>query len=229
MATIYLIRHGQASFGKDNYDQLSPTGWAQGRVLGRWLAGKVAAGAAFGGGLQRHRETLEALGEGYGQPLPALQTLPGLDEFDHMQVVERFRPEWADRGAMARDLAASGKPARTFQKAYEAAMVRWTSGDHDSDYTESWLGFQARVLAALDELVARADGQDALVATSGGPIAVITKQLLGLSDDKTLAINNVIANTSVSRVLYSGSRRSLAVFNNYSHLEAEDPALVTFR
>ncbi|MDX1552653.1 MAG: histidine phosphatase family protein, partial [Marinobacter sp.] len=26
-----------------------------------------------------------------------------------------------------------------------------------------------------------------------------------------------------------GARRSLAVFNNYSHLEAEDPTLVTFR
>ncbi|HBF92256.1 MAG TPA: phosphoglycerate kinase, partial [Marinobacter adhaerens] len=42
-------------------------------------------------------------------------------------------------------------------------------------------------------------------------------------------LNEVIANTSVSRVLYSGPRRSLAVFNNYSHLEADDPALVTFR
>ena len=34
MATIYLVRHGQASFGKENYDQLSPRGWEQGRILG---------------------------------------------------------------------------------------------------------------------------------------------------------------------------------------------------
>jgi len=39
----------------------------------------------------------------------------------------------------------------------------------------------------------------------------------------------VIANTSVLRVLYSGPRRSVAVLNNYSHLEAEDPDPVTFR
>ena len=57
MATIYLVRHGQASFGKENYDQLSPTGWEQGRVLGRWLAGKVEPAAIFGGDLERHRET----------------------------------------------------------------------------------------------------------------------------------------------------------------------------
>jgi hypothetical protein len=50
-----------------------------------------------------------------------------------------------------------------------------------------------------------------------------------LNDRKTLEMNSVIANSSVSRVLYSGKRRSLAVFNNYSHLEAEDPSLVTFR
>jgi hypothetical protein len=55
------------------------------------------------------------------------------------------------------------------------------------------------------------------------------QSLLGLSDSKALALNEVIANTSVTRVLYSGNRRSLAVFNNYSHLEVEGPELVTFR
>ena len=55
MATIYLIRHGQASFGKENYDQLSPRGWEQGRVLGRWLAGKVTHNAVLGGNMEHHR------------------------------------------------------------------------------------------------------------------------------------------------------------------------------
>ena len=27
MPVIYLIRHGQASFGKEDYDQLSEMGW----------------------------------------------------------------------------------------------------------------------------------------------------------------------------------------------------------
>lgn len=58
---------------------------------------------------------------------------------------------------------------------------------------------------------------------------MIVQSLLDISDRKALGLNEVIANTSVTRVLYSGSRRSLAVFNNYSHLEAEDPELVTFR
>jgi len=33
MSDLYLIRHGQASFGKDNYDRLSPLGIRQARIL----------------------------------------------------------------------------------------------------------------------------------------------------------------------------------------------------
>jgi broad specificity phosphatase PhoE len=229
MATIYLVRHGQASFGKDNYDQLSKTGWEQGRVLGRSLAGQVAPGAVFGGNLQRHRETVEAMATGFGKDLPAMQVLEGLNEFDHVQVVERFRPEWTDKAVMAQHLAASPKPARMFQEAFEQAVARWVSGRYDEEYAESWPAFRQRVTAALDDMISLADGADAVVSTSGGPIAIIAQYLLELSDRKALELNSVIANTSVSRILYSGRRRSLAVFNSYSHLEAENPALVTFR
>lgn len=229
MATIYLIRHGQASFGKENYDQLSSTGWQQGKVLGRWLAGKVTPQAVLGGSLERHRETAEAIASGFGGSLPDMQIFAGLNEFDHTGVIERFRPEWADRAVMARDLAAFPKPAKAFQEAFVKAVRRWAGGEHDGDYEESWPDFKARVLGAFDELIEFADGSDVLVATSGGPISVIVQQLLALSDQRALQLNEVIANTSVTRVLYSGARRSLAVFNNYSHLEAEDPALVTFR
>ena len=38
MTTIYLIRHGQASFGAANYDQLSNKGEQQATLLGQYLA-----------------------------------------------------------------------------------------------------------------------------------------------------------------------------------------------
>ena len=229
MATLYLVRHGQASFGGENYDQLSSTGWQQGRLLGRWLAGRLQPGLVCGGNMQRHCETVEAINTGYGSTLPAMQVLDGLNEFDHQEVVARWRPEWAEPSAMIRDLRSFPNPAKAFQLAFEKAVARWVAGEQDGEYTESWLAFQQRVVAALDELIDLADGSDVLVVTSGGPIAVIAQHLLALSDGKTLAMNHVIANTSVSRVLYSGSRRTLSVFNNYSHLESENPALVTFR
>lgn len=229
MATLYLIRHGQASFGQDNYDQLSPTGWQQGRILGRWMAGRVAPGAIFGGALRRHRETVEAITTGYGQSLPDMQVLTDLNEYDYLEVVHRLRPEWADRDIMARDLAAFPNPAKAFQQTFEQAMARWVSGAYDQEYRESWEAFRGRVIRALDTVIEWADGADVLVSTSAGPIAVMVQHLLELPDSRALAVNNVIVNTSVSRILYSGPRRSLAVFNNYSHLEAEDPALVTYR
>ncbi|MDO3722910.1 histidine phosphatase family protein [Marinobacter sp. chi1] len=229
MATIYLVRHGQASFGKENYDQLSKTGWEQGKVLGRWMAGRIKPDAVFGGNLERHRETVEAIASGFGSQFPDMQVAPGFNEFDHHEVLIRSRPEWVDRNVMARDLQAFPKPARAFQEAFVHAVHRWATGQHDQDYNETWPAFRERVLRAFDDMIEYVDGGDILVATSGGPISVICQHLLGLTDERALMLNEVIANASVSRVLYSGSRRSLSVFNNYSHLEAEDPALVTFR
>ncbi|OEY66934.1 histidine phosphatase family protein [Marinobacter sp. X15-166B] len=229
MATLHLLRHGQASFGNENYDTLSARGWEQGRVLGAWLAGKVDPALVVGGSMQRHRETIAALAEGFGAPLPDMQVMAGFNEFDHRQIISRYRPQWADPRVMARDLAAVPTPARAFQQVFVQSLQRWVSGTHDGEYAEPWCQFKRRVLTAFAQLMDRAEGADVLVATSGGPITVVVQHLLALPDSRALALNEVIANTSVTRVLYSGDRSSLAVFNNYSHLEAADASLVTFR
>ena len=58
MATIYLIRHGQASFGSDNYDKLSPLGCRQAQVTGEYLRDSgVVFDAVYSGDLERQRET----------------------------------------------------------------------------------------------------------------------------------------------------------------------------
>ncbi|NUQ87355.1 MAG: histidine phosphatase family protein, partial [Glycomyces artemisiae] len=58
MGLLLLVRHGQASFGADDYDVLSETGWEQARLLGRWLAERrVTPTAVVQGGMRRHRET----------------------------------------------------------------------------------------------------------------------------------------------------------------------------
>lgn len=125
---------------------------------------------------------MEAITTGYGVSLPDMQVLEGLNEFDHLEVVERLRPEWADKQVMARDLASFPKPAKAFQQAFEKAVARWVSGDYDHEYTETWIDFRQRVGAALDELIELAGGADVIVSTSGGPIAVIAQHLLELSD-----------------------------------------------
>ncbi|PAV27149.1 phosphoglycerate kinase [Tamilnaduibacter salinus] len=228
MARLHLIRHGQASFGKADYDQLSERGYTQSRVLGEWLQDKHVPTALYQGAMKRHRQTLEAMSAGFGHPLPAATTLEGFNEFDHRAVIEALRPEWAEQGVMASELAQHPKPARAFQKVFSDAVQRWISGEYDDDYPETWNRFRERVLTALSAAMADTDG-DLWVVTSGGPISVVMQSLLGLDDHRALSLNDVIANTSVTQLLFSGNRRSLAVFNNYAHLEQASPELITYR
>ncbi|MFE8072422.1 histidine phosphatase family protein [Marinobacteraceae bacterium S3BR75-40.1] len=230
MATLHLIRHGQASFGRSNYDQLSERGWQQSRTLGQWLRHTVQPGRVFSGTLQRHQETASGLREGFGDDLPEVLTEERLNEFDHEVVIHRYRPEWEDKSVMARELGKTADPAKAFQKAFADAIRRWVSGDYDADYDEPWHAFRKRVLAGLDSVIEQAAGsKHVLVVTSGGPITIIMQHLLNLGDREALKLNEVLANASVTRVLFSGPRRSLAVFNSYEHLEQASPDLVTFR
>ena len=42
MATeLWLVRHGQAAFGTEDYDRLTELGWQQARWLGAHLAGQI--------------------------------------------------------------------------------------------------------------------------------------------------------------------------------------------
>ena len=60
MATIYLIRHGQASFGAADYDKLSELGCRQAQVTGEYLRdNKIHFDAVYSGSLLRQRETAQ--------------------------------------------------------------------------------------------------------------------------------------------------------------------------
>ena len=71
MAQFYLVRHGQASFGTDNYDRLSELGHQQARWLGEYFAERdMGFDALVSGDLVRHRETGAGICEGLGVALP---------------------------------------------------------------------------------------------------------------------------------------------------------------
>ena len=67
MGTLYLVRHGQASFGADDYDVLSPLGHQQSRRLGEYFKQKgVHFEAALTGTLNRQVQTFAGICEGMG-------------------------------------------------------------------------------------------------------------------------------------------------------------------
>ena len=234
MGQIYLVRHGQASFGAADYDQLSALGYEQSRLLGVWFA---QCGLSFDrvvvGGLKRHRQTAEACLAELPGALPPAQWIddPGLEEYDHVQMLNVSRPELQEKAAMGGYLAQHDNPRRAFQQLFEDAMGRWMSGRYDTDYRETWTAFRGRCVGALARVQADAGrSQRAVVFSSGGPISAIAQELLGLSDARTAALNWTIANTAVTKLLHSGNQISLSYLNAYPHLEqTREPKNITYR
>lgn len=228
MASLYLIRHGQASFGAENYDSLSDLGKDQCHRLGVWWRERGHAPArVLVGPMVRHRESADAFAEGFAQPLEMV-TLDGLAEFDHENVLEVYRPDFADKRVMANFLATTPRPRQAFHHIFTDAVSRWHDGRFDGEYNESWPHFRARVLDAFDRL--RSDGGDALVFTSGGVVSVMVQKVLGLTDANCFAINATIHNSSVTRMLYRPEETSLHSLNSTAHLEIyNDASLLTYR
>lgn len=230
MGVVLLVRHGQASFGADDYDVLSETGWEQSRLLGAWLAERgVTPDVVLRGDMRRHRETAEGMAAAGGWAAD-IEVDPGWNEFDHLGVVAALQRSGADLA----ELAGHGQPdrdldRRSFQRVFEHAVTRWTGGEYDGEYPESYAAFVARVRAALDRACAAAGpGGTVVVVSSGGPIAAACAALVDPTgaEPATLArlwarFNTVTVNSSVTRVVVGSTGARMLTFNEHAHLESE--------
>jgi broad specificity phosphatase PhoE len=230
MGVVVLVRHGQASFGTDDYDVLSPTGWEQARLLGAWLAARgVRPDVLVRGDMRRHRETVEGVAAGAAAVgaagaagtawSPTVEVDAGWDEFDHLEVIAAL-----DEGASVGEL-----DRRAFQRAFERATARWTAGGHDADYPEPWPAFVARVRASLGRACdAAGPGGTVVVVSSGGPIAAACAELVDPDGDDPAVyarlwnrFNTVTVNSSMTRVVVGSTGRRLLTFNEHPHLEGD--------
>ncbi len=225
MATIYLIRHGQASFGMANYDQLSETGKKQAAFLSGHFekAGKTEAPYLFTGSMERHRQTVA-----HGFPAADFSELRGLNEFNHEEVLRVYRPDLF--GSPPAEQSFGLEEIKKFMRtAFPLALQQWIKSGEAGAYTESFSFFKGRCMEAFRHMLseARQEGQKKVIAvTSGGFIALVMTQVLRMPDEMFPEINLNIANASVTAFLFNEEKVSLAYFNNYSHLPQE---LLTFR
>jgi broad specificity phosphatase PhoE len=231
---IYLVRHGQASFGKRDYDALSELGHEQSRVLGRALAARdIVPDVVIRGELRRHRETADGIAQGVAdagidRPLP-IEVDAGWDEFDFQHVVEVHKPMYRSRAVLKADLVRSRAPREKFQKIFEDATERWTGGESDDDYHEPFPAFTARIQAALLAAAARTPERGtAVVVTSGGPIGLAVSHLLAGDASLWSQLNKVAVNTSVTKVINGRSGLTLSSYNDHAHVE-HDRRLLTYR
>ena len=222
MGVLLLVRHGQASFGADDYDVLSEAGWEQGRALGRWLAAHGPRPVRLvHGGMRRHRETWEGIAEGAGWAADDVAVDPDWAEFDHVAML-------GHHDTVAGTALVEGADRRAFQEHFEIACEHWSSVGDDAGYPESYGDFVLRARRALD---AAASGRGStLIVTSGGVIAALAATLVA-GDTTALGpvwarFNTVIANTSVTRVTVGASGTRLLTFNEHPHLAREQ---ITYR
>ena len=231
MTTIYLIRHGQASFGAESYDKLSPNGELQAKLLGRYFD-EILKEAPYvvAGSMQRHQQTAQlALAECFPESEPVTDS--AWNEFNHQQVFAQYEPRFNQPELLKEDVSQHANPRAYLSKIFEGAIERWTGGDYHHEYEESWPDFKQRVETALQHLcddLAEKKPRYAVVFTSGGVISVAAGKILGLSPNKTFALNWAITNTSMTTLRLIGNQPQLLSLNEHHYIKAQRPDLLTW-
>lgn len=214
MGTLYLVRHGQASFGADNYDQLSPLGERQCEQLGRYFRERgLRFEAALVGSLQRQRQSLAGIERGLGQAL-ASSTWTGLNEYDPAALVQCVHPAPLPR-------ADTPERVRQHFRLLREALALWMDGRLSPYGMPGYADFAAGVRAALDQVRSQHSG-DVLLVSSGGPISTAVGLVLGTPHAATIELNLRIRNSSVTEFAFTPKRHMLVGYNAVPHLE--DPS-----
>lgn len=219
MGTLYLVRHGQASFGADDYDQLSELGQKQSVQLGRhWAERGLRFDAVISGTLRRHQQTWEGIAEGAGLKLQAL-AWPGLNEYDSEAVIRAIHPHPLER---ARSAEEAPELYRHHFRLLRDGLTQWMAGTVSPRGMPSYTEFVNGITGALDHVRASHHGQNVLLVSSGGPISTAVGRVLGLSPEATIELNLRIRNSAVTEFQFNPKRHTLLTYNTLPHLNSKE-------
>lgn len=239
MSQLILVRHGQAAFLSDNYDQLSPLGEEQAELLGDyWTKRNVAFDAFFTGPRKRQIKTGEIVVDRYrkaGLTAPELILLKEFDEYDADGIMKHLLPQLMEQDDRYRQLqsafAASETSAdkhKNFQKLFEAITAKWVRGEVLSPEVEAFADFHTRVRRGLERATTgEGSGRRVAVFSSGGAISVSVQLAAKSPEHVVIEYNWRIRNCSLNEMIFSKDRFSLDSFNAIPHLD--DPRLHTYR
>ena len=221
MGTLYLVRHGQASFGSEDYDRLSDLGRRQCAQLGAWMQAKgLRFEGVLRGSLRRHQESLDALASQL-PGLPDALEWPGLNEYDSEAVL---------RSVQADELLRPDTPEayRQHFRLLREGLTRWMAGEVQPAGMPSWQGFLQGVTSALDHVRSRHQG-DVLLVSSGGPIATAVAHVLEAPPTTAIELNLRIRNSALTEFAFTPKRHMLVTYNTLPHLDTpERQAWVTY-
>jgi len=217
MGTLYLVRHGQASFGADDYDQLSDLGHKQSLRLGEYFAQKqIHFDGLIAGTLRRQKQTLEGILQGMNRAGEHL-AWDGLNEYDSQAVIASIYPHKLEKPT-------SPEMYRQHFRLLRDGLAQWMAGVVSPKGMPSYVDFVAGVAGALDHVRANHYGKNVLIVTSGGPIATAVGYVLGASPEATIDLNMRIRNSSITEFAFTPKRHMLVCFNAIPHLDHADYA-----
>jgi len=234
MSSLFLVRHGQASFLEPDYDKLSPKGEAQARMLGEyWARHRIGFDHVYAGTRVRQIETARISREAAGASWE-ISTLPEFDEFPAEAVMKQSLPGLLETDCRIRtlhqnflDCTTREEKFRTFQRLFEVVIAQWAAGDLPAPEIEPWPDFCRRVSLGLDKITAHDGNQRVAVFSSGGPVGVAMQRALNLSTEATLKTAWMVRNGSWSEFLFSRDRFTLSSYNAVPHLT--DAEFITYR
>ena len=220
MGTLYLVRHGQASFGADNYDVLSELGYRQAVRLGEYFKHKgITFEAALTGTLSRQIKTFAGINEGMGENMGAGQVAlqwPGLNEYDSAAVIAAIHPQKLEKPT-------SPELYRSYFRLLKDGLMQWATGEVSPKGMPSYSDFVTGVTSALDHVRKNHQG-NVLLVSSGGPIATAVGHVLGTSPETIIELNLRIRNASVTEFAFTPKRHMLVTYNTLPHLDAPEHA-----
>lgn len=233
MASLYLVRHGQASFMAENYDQLSTLGEEQARVLGDYLTHKnFQFDASFSGLLNRHKGTLAGVQERYaakGLAFPESIFYEELNEHQGAEIHKKHLPTFLqepENQVLAELFEAHGAKHPEVRKGLLRLFFRgtklWAKGEIHTEGYESFVDFKQRITKAYQFLLEDMENyENAIAFTSGGTIAMLIGLMLDLNDEKVIELNWQTRNAGITEFSYSKGAFFLRSFNETPHLEEE--------
>lgn len=227
MGQLYLIRHGQASYGEADYDRLSSRGEAQARALGEHLA-RLRLDVVYAGPLRRQQQTIEHARAAHAAAIPAPETLAALAEYPAFEILHHLTPRLVAEDPRFAALTSAPTP-RLLDDAFRLLLTKWSRDEWTATGVERVVEFVERVRGGLDRVL-RAAGSGARIAcvTSAGPIGVAVGLTFGIAPERMVRTSIVIKNTSITELAFRSKnfdwqpdQLSLVTFNHTSHLPAE--------
>lgn len=210
------MRHGQASFGSEVYDSLTPLGIEQAQNSATWVRNRAPFFKVWHGPRQRHIQTARESLSLIEHPIE-LQASQNLDEFSEGEEILHAASNYFER-----DLMNSKEFAREDQlHYYEKAIQAWCAGQLDLPGRDTFEVFRSTVNDWLTERIEDPNspsGRAELAITSAGVICMVMCEVLDLPDHKWLEFMRVIKNCSFTELVFSKGRCSIKSFNEAGHL-----------